>query len=272
MRLGAVSISAAIIVAVCSANAQQPRPAFEVASVRRDLREGLFPGRLRVTPSGRFDTALDVRSLIRYAYKFEGERIEGPETLLRQNFVVAAKAPEGVVLDHDIARQMLQSLLEDRFQLQVRIESEMRDGLVLRRARADRLGPNLIRRSEPCTGGIRDLDRPVAAPGEELCSISTRNERMRGTIRSMADFAGYLSVQSLGPVRDETGLDGSYSVDVTFDPVTLVPALRFQADSPWATHPTVSEAFRDSLGLRLDKELTPGRVLIIERVEPPTEN
>jgi uncharacterized protein (TIGR03435 family) len=90
----------------------------------------------------------------------------------------------------------------------------------------------------------------------------------------MADFAAYVSVQSLGPVRDETGLDGSYSVDVTFDPVTLVPALRSrsQGDSPWATHPTVSEAFRDSLGLRLDKERTLGRVLIIERVEPPTEN
>jgi len=94
---------------------------------------------------------------------------------------------------------------------------------------------------------------------------------MRGVVRDMADFAAYLSVQSHKPVRDETGLEGSYSVDVMFDPATLVP-LHLPAGSPWAAHPTVSEAFKEHLGLRLDAERTQGRVLIVEHVEPPTEN
>lgn len=242
-----------------------------MASIRRDPGKGIRGGGVRVTPSGRFDAASELITLIRYAYRFEGERIEGPNPLILEYFVVAAKAPEGVVLDHDLARQMVHSLLLDRFGLKVRIESELRDGLVLRRARPDRLGPNLVKRSKVCIGGPRDLDRPIPGPNDELCSIGTRNERMLGTVRSMADFAAYLSVQSRGPVRDETRLEGAYSVDVTFDPATLVP-LQLPNGSPWAEHPKVSEAFKDSLGLTLEKERTPARVLIVEHVESPSEN
>ena len=267
------TIAAAVTVVMgMTALTQDSRPTFDVASVRRDVQQDTsVPDRLRVSPSGRFDAALSLRNLILYAYHFEGERIEGTQALLREKFMIAAKAPKGVALSHDVARPMVRSLLEDRFRLKVRIESEVRDVLVLRRARPDRLGPNLTRLLMPCIGGMRDLERPVAAPGDQLCSIRTVNERMIGTIKSMADFAVYLSVQRRGPVRDETGLDGSYSVDVTFDPATLAP-LHVPNGSPWAAYPTVADAFKESLGLRLDKERAPGRVLVVEHVEPPTEN
>jgi len=220
---------------------------------------------------------LDLKSLIRYAYRFEGERIVGgPDTLLRQNYIISATAVQGAVLEKDADRQMLKSLLADRFALKVRLESETRDGMVLRRERADRLGPNLIRRSIPCDGGLverafSNTTSVSTVPDAERCSIAMRNERMRGSVKDMAEFAGYLSVQAAKPVRDETGLEGSYSIDVTFDPATLLPFLR-PTVSPYAAYPKVSEAFKDSLGLRLDTERTPGRVLVIEHVESPTEN
>jgi uncharacterized protein (TIGR03435 family) len=153
----------------------------------------------------------------------------------------------------------------------VRVEGETRDGLVLRRARTDRLGPNLIKRSSPCISRSAGRAASSSAEGETKCFINMRNERMLGVIENVGALANFLSAQARQPVRDATGLEGSYSIEVAFDPVTLI-SFRNPSDSPFATYPTISEAFNDQLGLRLETERTPGRVLIVEHAELPTEN
>lgn len=253
---------------------QVHRSAFEAASVRRDLEPGKFqPSGARLLPSGRFNAALSLTHLIMYAYEFDAEQIKGgPEELMKQRFIIAAKAPEEEVLETGVERQMLKSLLADRFGLRVRIETEPQEVLVLRRERMDRLGPKLVRLPMPCIGGMRIAAREESRNADgERCAIATRNERMRGTVRDMEDFATYLSLQARRPVRNETGLEGSYSVDVTYDPGTLVP-FRNPSGSPFASFPTVSDAFKNDLGLRLDRGRGSVRVLLVDHVEPPTEN
>jgi uncharacterized protein (TIGR03435 family) len=242
--------------------------AFELASVRLDPREGFQPTSMRML-ADRFRATSSLSGLIMHAYDVgPQDRVEGP-TLLRSRFVVDARARVGVVVTDDIERQMVRSLLKERFRLKLRVEESQGEGMVLRRVRADRLGPKLVRRATPCVGELFPRET-VKAPSEERCNMTTRDGLMRGIV-SMADFAAYLSSQVRKRVRDETELDGSYSVDFTFDPFTLLPTTTAGV-SPYGTYPSIADVLRDDLGLRLDNERVPVRVLVVEHVEMPSDN
>jgi len=69
------------------------------------------------------------------------------------------------------------------------------------------------------------------------------------------------------PVLDRTGLDGSFDVDVTFTPDN--PTVD-STDAPNA--PSLMTAIREQLGLRLESTRAPVDVLVVDRVQPPTQN
>ena len=66
---------------------------------------------------------------------------------------------------------------------------------------------------------------------------------------------------------DRTGLAGAYDIDLTFASEAAVVA--GAAPNSLASLPT---ALRDQLGLRLDSARAPVEVLVIDRVEPSTDN
>ncbi|HET9192419.1 MAG TPA: TIGR03435 family protein [Vicinamibacterales bacterium] len=121
-----------------SVAAQQPKPRFEVASVTPA--ESLKPLRApvpRVQPGGRFSAGLaTVEALMSFAYDLKPYRIAGgPDWVRRDRFEVSAKAETDAPADQ--IRLMVQSLLEDRFNLVTHIEQREMPFQALVRARSD---------------------------------------------------------------------------------------------------------------------------------------
>jgi uncharacterized protein (TIGR03435 family) len=82
----------------------------------------------------------------------------------------------------------------------------------------------------------------------------------------------------LTPVKDATGLDGSWDFSLNFSAVNLLPGNRFDPNAASGSlEPTgavtLQEALQKQLGLKLDREKRPLPVLVVDHVEErPTEN
>ena len=87
---------------------------------------------------------------------------------------------------------------------------------------------------------------------------------------TMVTLSEMLRVSSGRFVVDKTGLSGTYRVKLTFD---LFATMRGPgAPPPSDDVPSVFTAVREQLGLRLDPSRTDRDVLVIDRLERPTEN
>jgi len=123
---------------------------------------------------------MTLKSLIVYAYRVRPYQVTGPDWLDQQRFDIIAKYPEGATKDD--APQMLQSLLEERFQLKVHRSVEERPvlGLVVGRggpklhASADK--PLPIDDNAPLKPGERKVDGPGGHP------MIVRTDVARGAI------------------------------------------------------------------------------------------
>ena len=120
-----------ILVAVLSTGltAQQPAPAFEVASVKASPND-VAPEGISLQPDGsaRF-TRFQARTLITMAYRSEGiqrfdQLIGAPSWLSVDRFDIVAKVGAGAVAQGgpSLLPAMLRSLLRDRFRLKVHSE------------------------------------------------------------------------------------------------------------------------------------------------------
>jgi uncharacterized protein (TIGR03435 family) len=94
----------------------KPSPPMDMAKVAAALQAG---GKMPVGANVEFLRAeyryLDLRSLMSYAYGVKPYQITGPDWLATTRFDILAKMPEGSKKED--APKMLQTLLEDRFQL-----------------------------------------------------------------------------------------------------------------------------------------------------------
>jgi uncharacterized protein (TIGR03435 family) len=98
----------------------------------------------------------------------------------------------------------------------------------------------------------------------------------------MAQFATALSMltntgSSLGRlIVDRTGLEGYYDIDLRFTPDRMPnfgpagPPQGLPSIDPDAA--SIYAAIREQLGLKLDAQRAPVEVLVIDRVEKPTED
>jgi len=85
---------------------------------------------------------------------------------------------------------------------------------------------------------------------------------------SMADLADTLSSRMDRPVRDMTGLDGTFAINLQF---ALNPGPAISDDAPHA--PTAMEALQEELGLRLEAQKGEIEVLtVIEARKKPRES
>src|SRR5437762_5312513 len=113
---------AAIIFASIFVSAQAPLE-FEVASIRpapqqiRGVNVGLHIDGAQVR-----GTSLPLRDYIGLAYRMKLNQISGPDWLTSQRFDIAAKLPDGA--SQDQFRDMLQTLLTDRFQMKTHRETK----------------------------------------------------------------------------------------------------------------------------------------------------
>jgi uncharacterized protein (TIGR03435 family) len=224
-----------------------PRPSFDVASVKPSSPDdGLM---YRLQPGGRYlATGLTLKMLIANAYSVPDFVISGgPGWRDIEKYNIEAKVgrplPPWPDSNTELAL-MLQSLLEDRFKLA--LHRETREETVYE-LEVDRGGARL-----------------KMANADERSGFGMEP----GRINSMAVPLEYLAVNLasiLGrPVIDKSGLDGKYSYTLTYTPDN--------APAAEAAAPSIFNALREQLGLKL--ESTKGRVevLVIDHVEKPSAN
>jgi uncharacterized protein (TIGR03435 family) len=269
------AVLAAVGVAGAGILAQEPKPAFEVASVRQNvtggelsMSYGWFSGTLRIRN-------MPLRTIIAQAYEFGFEPrrradltrfklVGGPATILNARFDIEAKGPEGV--DGSARSAMLRSLLADRFKLRMRTEKREVPIYALT-ARRNTLGPNMRQSDVNCethippgaTAADVDAGTMMICLGEASSGlpVGVRNIVYAGPIDSLVRRAQVFLDR---PLIDATGLEGNYQWSTAF-------ATRADADGP-----SMFVAFERDLGLRIEAKHGPYEVFVVESVALPTPN
>lgn len=228
-------------------SAAAPRISFEVATLRETAPNDLGESRWSPPGVGRFEaTDVTLGFLIHMAWDIDESEIAGkPKWFDSTHYDLAAKPVDGIRLTREQLRPMLQELLRQRLHLTSHFETRMERGYALMVAKS---GPRL----QPTAGGKPPGFRVFVAPGD-----------LQGVNWSMPWLAAMLQQVMGEPVADQTGLTGSYDVNLHFAPDV-------ESDSPL---PSVFTAVKESLGLELKARRIPVKVLVIDHVdEEPTAN
>ena len=270
------------------------RPEFEVASVKpsgtcpnQSGDEGPSPGRLNLS-------CATLRNLIQIAYgAFEGGTLNakildvtgGPSWLDSDHWDISAKA-EGPASATATLGPMLQTLLEDRFQLKVHKEARDKPVYALTLMKdASKLQPMKDGSCVPI-----DLDNlprgnsPGATP-PKYCgggSVQFRQGNLIADVpgATMAEFAGrFLAGNVDRPIVDKTGLTGRYDIHLEFSrdltppaPANLGGAEAPNTQSQAPAGPSIFTALQQQLGLKLTPDKAPIEVIVVDRAEKPSAN
>jgi uncharacterized protein (TIGR03435 family) len=233
-------------------------------------------------PGGRFTaTNITVRFLIRTAYQLQDDQISGgPNWLTSDHFDILAKAEAGASPAQ--LPSMMQALLADRFKLAVHHETKELPIYALVIARSDgALGSQLRRNDCVCPDNARPAAPPDPGQPQRCGSISTGFGRLTLRAIPMSQILQFLSPSVNRVLVDRTGLSGNFDLDLRWTP-DQVPqrAPGTPADQPLRINgvdidpngPSIFTAVQEQLGLKLDSQKGPVDLLVIDRVEQPTEN
>ena len=236
-----MQIVAIAIMAATALVAADP-PAFDVASIKPNG----SPSRASSTSRSGGRVELDnvsLREAIEVAYGIRPGReyeLEGPAWLASEKFDIVATCPPETPRDR--VREMLQTLLAQRFRLRTHRESQRIRGYALVAAR-------------------RRPPLHPAAPGAEE-NLTFGDGRIIARAMSMSALADRLSgpIFKLGrPVVDMTGIEGAYDFTLRWTTDTAP----VDADAA----PSLFTALEEQLGVRLEtRELTVA-VLVVDHAE-----
>jgi uncharacterized protein (TIGR03435 family) len=268
---------------------------FEVASVKTNKSGDNRIG-IGFAPGGRFRaTNVPLRELIAAAYGTPQplaafQITGGPKWIESDRFDVVAKmngdpqpGPNG---PPPAIFPMMRNLLADRFHLVVHHETMDSPVYTLLLARSDgKLGSQLHTAATDCAALMAAArargGAPPAppAPGERMpCGTRMFPGNLSGGAMSMAQLANVLARFVNRTVIDRTGLAGNYDLDLQWTP-DQIPQGRGETP-PGApplppidpNGPSIFTAVQEQLGLKLDPARAPVDVLVIDRVEHPTED
>jgi bla regulator protein BlaR1 len=245
--------------------AQTPRPAFEVASIKRTPPEvearndGVtFAAR----PGGRLEVVNNPMSnVIQNAYGIAYYQLMGaPDWVTSERYDIEARGaatagPKQVML-------MVQSLLADRFQMKAHFETRQVPAAILTVAK----GGAKLQFASPENCVPRDPTKPLAGQ-ENVCgsNLISRDHVWKATRTSMPGVVGALSRMLARPVIDQTGLKGSFDIKLTWSDDLA------GADNPDGP-PSLITALHETLGLDLKSGHGGLEVLVIDHIERPTAN
>jgi uncharacterized protein (TIGR03435 family) len=231
--------------------------------------------------------------LITFAYQIQPFQLQGsPSWLSSDRFDIVAKAdgeiplgPQGTPGTPSRLQLMVRSLLADRFHLVTHPETREMPIYALVLARSDgKLGANLKPAKTDCAAarGRRAGGPPPAPPqpGQPIdCGFMIGFGSMSVGGMPIVELARTLSQQLGRVVLDKTGLTGAYDFTMTYAPEGRggPPGLGPPPGAPEPppvdpNAPTLTTALQEQLGLKLDSQRGPVEMLVIDRVEPPTED
>ncbi|MBZ5580278.1 MAG: TIGR03435 family protein [Acidobacteriia bacterium] len=247
---------------VCAQSPPRSSTAFEVASLKQ-LEQSLQPGQYDLSFVGtsgkpfqiagnRVTVRGTLHAFIGDAYGIKDYQVAGlPSWADRLLYTVTAKAPGNAELTQDEVRPLLQALLVDRFRLQ--FHRETKELRVYHMVQSKKSG----------------LFQP-AAPGESFSWKLTPGPggtmRSKATKESIGDFVQLVGVSTDRPVMDRTGITGDIDYDI------LISLPEGERRSPEDTNRAIVYAVVDQLGLKLESAKDAIETLVVDRVEPPTEN
>lgn len=242
--------------------AADANPGFEVATIKPARPEGRFS--LTVNRSGMLNTtSTTVADLIKFAYDLHPRQItKGPTWLESEKFDITAKPDTEGIPNPTQLKTMVQKLLKERFQLTFHDEKKE---LSVYAITVTKTGPKLTKNESggnlPGYGGGRG-------------TFLVRNS-------SIAEFGHILQANILEqPVVDQTGLGATrydFTLKWTPDPSQSqiggpappnAPPPADTADAP----PDIFTAFQQQLGLKLENTKAPVDVMVVDRLEKPSDN
>src|SRR5579863_2374698 len=242
--------------------AANANPAFEVATIKPS--DPAKPGQI-ITLRGAevITTNVTVHDLINLAYWLHPKQLTGgPAWMESEKYDMAGKPDAPGQPNVDQMKMMIQKLLADRFQLKFHFEKRDLSAYAVTITKA---GAKII----------RSQDDPKGLPGFNFgrtpsgTTLTFRNSPMSQVTAVLQNFLDK-------PVVDQSGLSERYDFTLTFtlDPAQMarlggppIPA----AENPDAA-PDVFTAFQQQLGLKLESTKAPVDVMVIDKVEKPSEN
>ncbi|HEY3936275.1 MAG TPA: TIGR03435 family protein [Bryobacteraceae bacterium] len=228
------------------APAQNTARQFDVASIRLDKSgpqapNGFFPspGRLRVTN-------MSLEQLIQAAWRVRTGTLFGLSGWMQSDrFDLEATTPAGASFEDEL--DMLQRLLEDRFELRSHRETRQLKTLALVPGKGGaRFAPSSDQKAR---------ERVKILPGE-----------ISGTVIPFGHFITILQAQLGYPIANETGLSGNFDLSLRFD-----AALRSAGDDASGSA-SVGAALDEQLGLRLETRRGPVDVFVVDSASHPDAN
>jgi bla regulator protein BlaR1 len=227
---------------------------FEVASIKLN-KSGARGGRFSTEPSGIVATNMPLRTFIKAAYGVQDYQLSGgPGWLDSERYDIAAKS-EGAAVD-DKLLLMLRALLQDRFKLTLHREKKELPGYAL-----------VIGKS-----GLKVHE--VEHEGKSWTRFGRGS--LNGHEVSMSALADALSGRLGRPVVDSTGIKGFFDVNLEWTPDQSQPRGPKESVEPLPADdgagPTIFTALQEQLGLKLESRKGPVEILVIDRIEKPSEN
>lgn len=227
------------------------QPVFEVASIRphNPAAGGSGP---QLAGNRLTLTSRTLKQLIIYAYDLKSyEYSGGPEwaagPMDGNSFDVIAQTESGGVLTEAQAKQALQALLAERFQLKVHRETKEMPVYALV------VGKN----------GPRFKESGSDAQGVTQGNVTSATVASTFSKQRIDFLVRLLSSSADRPVLDKTGLTGVYDFKLEYarDPAT--------SDG---TVPSLFTAVQEQLGLKLEPQRAPIEILVVDSAERPTVN
>ena len=242
--------------------AANANPAFEVATIKPS--DPARPEQI-VTLRGVdvITTNTTVHDLINLAYWLHPKQLTGgPAWTESEKFDMTGKPDAPGQPNVDQMKMMIQKLLADRFQLKFHFEKRQLPVYAIRIAKN---GPKLT----------KSQDDPKGIPG---WGFGRNASGMVMTFRNspLSQFTALLQNSMDRPVVDQSGLSERYDFRLTFTPDAPQAALLGLGPAPAANNPDAAPdlfaAFQQQLGLKLESTNAPVDVMVIDKVEKPSDN
>jgi len=258
------------------------RPQFEVASIKPSFSDSIM--NVRPLP-GRLTADATLQVLMQYAYGVAPfQVVGGPAWLTSDRYQIDATA------DATASRErmflMLQSLLEDRFQL--RTHSEIKEQPVFALL-ADKGAVRLPSPKEGvCVDSVADAATEwvgggrMAAPsevqpakgrcGSAVFGLGPGGAHMHGGKIATPELVRTLSMLLGRSVIDKTGITGLFDLQLDFVPDDTTPAMPPPPPGSYISGVSIAQALQQQLGLRLESAKGPVQVIVVDQAGRPSAN
>ena len=231
-------------------------------------------------------TYLSVKDYIRIAYQVKEYQVSGPDWMASERFDIHAKLPAGAKREQ--VTEMLQTLLEERFQIKMHRDSKEfpvygvvvgKGGLKMKESPLDPETEGAV--NVTATGGARGTTVNFGR-GAYFTLADNKFEARKLTMAQLADSLGRFVER---PVVDMTELKGTYDLTLEFTPEEYRALLIRTALSAGVALPPEVMKFLEgasdeslfkglqALGLKLESRKAPLEVLVIDSAsKTPIEN